>query len=54
MRTMLDSAAGTNPTLATLIVLAADTGARWGELCALRWRHVDFDARTLPIKTAIG
>ncbi|MCO5312097.1 MAG: site-specific integrase [Microthrixaceae bacterium] len=54
MLTMLDAAAGTNPTLAMLIALAADTGARRGELCALRWRHVDFDARTLRIEAAIG
>ena len=37
---------------ATLIVLAADTGARRGELCALRWRHVDIVAGTLRIEAA--
>ena len=36
MLTMLDAADGTNPTLAMVIVLAADTGARRGELCALQ------------------
>lgn len=54
MLTMLDAADGANPTLAMLIVVAADTGARRGELCALRWRHVDFEARTVRIEAAIG
>ena len=53
-RSMIDEAAKVNPTLATLIVLAADTGARRGELCALRWRHVDVAASTLRIEAAIG
>ena len=53
-RAMIDQASEVNPTLATLIVLAADTGARRGELCALRWRHVDEDAGTLRIEAAIG
>ena len=43
-----------NPTLAMLIVLAADTGARRGELCALRWRHLDDEAGTVRIEAAIG
>jgi integrase len=51
---MIDEAVKVNPTLATLIVLAADTGARRGELCALRWRHLDEDAGTLRIEAAIG
>jgi integrase len=53
-RSMIDEAAKVNPTLATLIVLAADTGARRGELRALRWRHVDEEASTLQIEAAIG
>jgi integrase len=53
-RAMIDQASTVNPTLATLIVLAADTGARRGELCALRWRHVDVEAGTLRIEAAIG
>jgi integrase len=51
---MIERAAELNPTLATLIVLAADTGARRGELCALRWRHLDEDSGTLRIEAAIG
>ena len=54
MLAMVERAAQTNPTLAMLVVLAADTGARRGELCALRWRHLDIDAGTLRIEAAIG
>ena len=53
-RAMLARAAEVNPSLATLIVLAADTGARRGELCALRWRHLDEEASTIRIEAAIG
>ncbi|HNH37460.1 MAG: site-specific integrase [Microthrixaceae bacterium] len=53
-RAMIDEAVRVNPTLAMLSVLAADTGARRGELCALRWRHVNVDAGTLRIEAAIG
>jgi integrase len=35
---------------ATLLWLAMTTGMRRGELCALRWWHVDFDARELLIE----
>jgi len=51
---MVDEANRTNPTLATLLVLAADTGARRGELCALRWRSLDEQAGTIRIDAAIG
>ncbi len=51
---MIDGAVKVNPTPATLIVLAAVTGARRGELCALRWRHLDVDSGMSRIKAAIG
>ena len=35
--------------LACIVVVAACTGARRGELCALRWSDVDFAERTLTI-----
>ena len=54
MLAMVEQAAGLNPTLASLIVVAADTGARRGELCAVRWRHIDFNAGTIRIEAAIG
>ena len=53
-KAMVDTAKDSNPTLATLLVLAADTGARRGELCALRWRHFDEEAATIRIEAAIG
>lgn len=53
-RAMILESAETNPNLATLIVLASDTGARRGELCALRWRDFDEASRTVRIDTAIG
>jgi integrase len=51
---MIARASEVNPTLATLIVLATDTGARRGQLCALRWRHFDEEASTIRIEVAIG
>ena len=54
MLAMVEQATAQNPSLAMLIVLAADTGARRGELCAIRWRHIDFDAGTVRIEAAIG
>ncbi len=42
-----------NPIFAALIMLAALTGARRGELCALRWTDVDLDAGRLRIARAI-
>ena len=37
------------PTLGALLRLGALTGARRGELCALRWTDLDLDRRTLTI-----
>ena len=39
-----------DPDLATFVVLAASSGARRGELVALRWRDLDFDGGTLSIE----
>jgi integrase len=39
----------TDPDFAVLLWLAATTGARRGELCALRWLHVHLDAAELVI-----
>jgi integrase len=46
---LLDLAAAEDPPLATFLHLAAATGARRGELCALRWSDIDTDADTLFI-----
>jgi integrase len=43
----------TDPVLATAIVLAAVTGVRRGELCALRWSDVDWTRRTLTIARSL-
>lgn len=40
--------------LFTYLTLAADTGARRGELCGLRWTQVDLDSGELIIDRAIG
>jgi integrase len=46
---LIEAAAKVNPSLPTYLRLAAATGARRGELCALRWKHVDFERRRLTI-----
>ena len=42
-----------NPALPAFIRLAAASGARRGELCALRWRNIDLAGRSLHIAGAI-
>lgn len=42
-----------DPDFAVLLRVAAATGARRGELCALRWKHVDFEGASLFIEHAI-
>ncbi len=42
-----------NPDLATFILLAASSGARRGELVALRWHDVDLDSGTLSIERGV-
>lgn len=41
------------PDLGRFLHLAATTGARRGELCALRWHNIDWDASALTIGRAI-
>ncbi len=43
----------TDPALATYILLAASTGARRGELIALRWSDVDLERGNLAIERGI-
>jgi integrase len=40
--------------IAVLIGLAAVTGARRGELCELRWKDVDFKAKTVTISRSVA
>ncbi len=42
-----------DPVLAAAIVFAAITGARRGELCALRWSDVDWERRTLTFTRSL-
>jgi integrase len=46
---LIEAATKVNPSLPTYLRLAAATGARRGELCALRWKHVDLERRRLTI-----
>ncbi|MFN8035408.1 MAG: tyrosine-type recombinase/integrase [Acidimicrobiia bacterium] len=43
----------TNPPLGCFLRLAATSGARRGELCALRWKHVDLDNGVLLVARSI-
>lgn len=48
---LFDTAVRTNPTMATLLRVAAVTGARRGELCGLQWG--DLDGRRLTVRRAV-
>ncbi|HYX44901.1 MAG TPA: tyrosine-type recombinase/integrase, partial [Acidimicrobiales bacterium] len=50
---LIEAAAKVNPSLPAYFRLAAATGARRGELCALRWKHVDLEKRRLTIARSI-
>ncbi len=50
---LIKSAAKVNWALPAYFRLAAATGARRGELCALRWHHVDLSRRRLTIAANI-
>jgi integrase len=52
-RAYLDAVEQANPTLGSLLRVGALTGARRGELCALRWTDLDLDAGTLSIERAL-
>ena len=50
---LVTAAEAEDPILSTAIALAAITGARRGELCALRWSNVDWDRKTLKIDRSL-
>lgn len=43
-----------DPDRGALVWLTMTTGCRRGDLCALRWSHVDLDAGTLMLRRAIA
>jgi integrase len=53
VRKIIEAAEAIEPTLASLLLLAALTGARRGELCALRWSDVDWQAGTLHVARSV-
>lgn len=50
---LIESAEAANPRFAMLMKLGILTGARRGELCALRWRDVDLDKGWITIRTSL-
>ena len=51
---LLEAARHDEPELAACVTLAADTGARRGELCALRWTSIDLEAGKVRFERSIG
>jgi integrase len=54
VQAMIQAADADDPDMATLIALAAVTGARRGELCGLRWGDVDWTSHTLTIERSVA
>jgi len=50
---LVEAAEKSDPVLATAIALGAITGARRGELCALRWSDVDWQRMTLGVQRSL-
>jgi integrase len=50
---LLAAATNHDPVFGRLLYLAATTGARRGELCALKWKHIDVASSALLIEGAI-
>jgi integrase len=53
-RRYLDAVERVEPTLGALLRVAGLTGARRGELCALRWTDIDVEAGTLSIARSLS
>lgn len=51
---LLELAEQRNPTLAAFLFAATTTGARRGELCAVRWSNVDLVAGTLTVTGSVA
>jgi len=50
VRALIAAASETDPALGTFFLLGATTGARRGELLALRWRDIDLDGAALSFQ----
>jgi integrase len=46
--------ASKDPDWGTFVWLAMITGARRGELCGLRWQHIDFATGTITLRRSVG
>ena len=53
VRSVIEAAEDRDPRLAPLLMLAALTGMRRGELCALRWTDVDFERGELDVSRSV-
>ncbi|MFP5023464.1 tyrosine-type recombinase/integrase [Pseudonocardia phyllosphaerae] len=51
---LIVSKAWEDPDWGAMVWLFMTTGARRGELCALRWSHIDLDTGTLTIRRAVA
>jgi len=50
---IVEQAEQADPSLARMLLIAALTGARRGELCAIRWSDIDWETSTLTIARSI-
>ncbi|MHB1210120.1 MAG: tyrosine-type recombinase/integrase [Acidimicrobiales bacterium] len=50
---LIHAASERDPEVGNFIHIAATTGARRGEICAIRWRNIDTKLKTLTIESAI-
>lgn len=53
VKAIITVAEKTEPTLAALLLIGALTGARRGELCALRWTDIDWEHSTVTIARSV-
>lgn len=54
VRRLLSLAGETDPELGCWLDVAAATGARRGEICALRWSDIDLERRTVRIERSVS
>jgi integrase len=54
IRLVLATAAGRDPTLGALLITAAATGLRRGELCGLKWGDIDLKGSRIVVRHSIA